>query len=83
MRKAGEVVGQWQGGVPGAARPLSANVQTEQFEALREGCDRPQVSSFDSAKCQFCREAHKAAEGICDFTFSAPKSVSIMASKSG
>ena len=74
-----------QGGVAAELLGLSANVQTEQFEALREG--------RDPATGQFLRQRRadrlpptehtKPRKESGDFTFSAPKSVSIMAPKSG
>ena len=80
------VTGQWQG--RGAEMlGLAGEVQSEQFEALRQGVD-PQSG-------EFLRQRHSAdriaADGstqsrgrnLYDFTISAPKSVSIMAQPGG
>jgi conjugative relaxase-like TrwC/TraI family protein len=80
------VTGQWQG--RGAEMlGLAGEVQSEQFEALRQGID-PQSG-------EFLRQRHsadrRAADGttqsrgrnLYDFTISAPKSVSIMAQLGG
>ncbi len=80
------VTGQWQG--RGAELlGLSGKVQSEQFEALRQG--------HDPRSGEFLRQRHSAdrtaADGstqsrgrnLYDFTISAPKSVSIMAELGG
>jgi len=80
------VTGQWQG--RGAELlGLSGQVQSEQFEALRQG--------HDPESGEFLRQRHSAdrvaADGttqsrgrnLYDFTISAPKSVSIMAKVGG
>jgi conjugative relaxase-like TrwC/TraI family protein len=80
------VIGQWHGR-GSELLGLSGDVRTEQFEALREG--------YDPATGEFLRQRHSAdriaADGstqsrgrnLYDFTFSAPKSVSLMASQLG
>jgi conjugative relaxase-like TrwC/TraI family protein len=80
------VVGQWRGRAA-ELLGLSGDVHTEQFEAVREGCD-PATGAFLRPRQSADR---KAADGsaqshgrnLYDFTFSAPKSVSVMASAVG
>ncbi len=63
---------------------LSGEVRTEQFEALRQGCD-PRTGEFLRQRQSADRTAtdgttQSRGRNLYDFTFSAPKSVSIMAS---
>jgi conjugative relaxase-like TrwC/TraI family protein len=80
------VAGRWQG--RGAELlGLSGEVRTEQFEALREGCN-PATGQFLRQRQSATRTAADGStqshgRNLYDFTFSAPKSVSIMASKAG
>lgn len=80
------VVGQWQG--RGAELlGLSGEVRTEEFEALREGCD-PATGQFLRQRQSADRTAadgstQSRGRNLYDFTFSAPKSVSSWPQKSG
>jgi conjugative relaxase-like TrwC/TraI family protein len=77
------VLGRWQG--RGAELlGLSGEVRTEQFEALRQGCN-PRTGEFLRQRQSADRTAtdgttQSRGRNLYDFTFSAPKSVSIMAS---
>jgi conjugative relaxase-like TrwC/TraI family protein len=77
------VVGQWRG--RGAELlGLSGGVKTEEFEAVRQGLD-PKTNEFLRLRLSADRlaaDGTKLAQGrsLYDFTFSAPKSVSVMAS---
>src|SRR5882762_4145435 len=77
------VVGRWQG--RGAELlGLSGDVQTEQFEALRQGSD-PTTGEFLRQRKSADRAANDGTtqsrgRNLYDFTISAPKSISIMAS---
>ena len=77
------VVGRWQG--RGAELlGLSRDVKTEQFEALRQGCD-PNTGEFLRQRQSADRMAtdgttQSRGRNLYDFVISAPKSVSIMAS---
>jgi conjugative relaxase-like TrwC/TraI family protein len=77
------VFGRWQG--RGAELlGLAGDVQTEQFEALRQGSD-PRTGEFLRQRQSADRTAtdgttQSRGRNLYDFTFSAPKSVSIMAS---
>ncbi|MGA9980695.1 MAG: MobF family relaxase [Candidatus Sulfotelmatobacter sp.] len=76
------VTGQWQG--RGAEMlGLAGEVQSEQFEALRQGVD-PQSGEFLRQRHSADRTAadgstQSRGRNLYDFTISAPKSVSIMA----
>jgi conjugative relaxase-like TrwC/TraI family protein len=76
------VVGQWQG--RGAELlGLAGEVKSEDFEAVRLGLD-PQTSEFlrlRHSADRLAADGMKLAQGrsLYDFTFSAPKSVSVMA----
>jgi conjugative relaxase-like TrwC/TraI family protein len=80
------VVGQWKG--RGAEMlGLSGSVRREDFEALRQGLD-PQNREFlrqrqGADRVDAGGETRSHARHLYDFTFSAPKSVSIMAILSG
>src|SRR5215472_7225909 len=80
------VVGQWRG--RGAQLlGLSGEVQPEHFEAVREGLD-PFSGEFLRQRRSADRIAadgsiHSHGRNLYDFTFSAPKSVSIVAELSG
>jgi conjugative relaxase-like TrwC/TraI family protein len=80
------VTGQWQG--RGAEMlGLAGEVQSEQFEALRQGVD-PQSGEFLRQRHSADRTAadgttQSRARNLYDFTISAPKSVSIMAQPGG
>lgn len=80
------VSGQWQG--RGAELlGLSGDVQTAQFEAIRQGLD-PQTGEFLRQRQSADRVAadgstQSRGRNLYDFTISAPKSVSIMAELSG
>jgi conjugative relaxase-like TrwC/TraI family protein len=80
------VTGQWQG--RGAKLlGLSGEVQSEQFEALRQGLD-PQSGEFLRQRHSADRTAadgstQSRGRNLYDFTISAPKSVSIMAKLGG
>jgi conjugative relaxase-like TrwC/TraI family protein len=77
------VLGLWRG--RGAQLlGLSGDVRTEQFEALRRGCD-PRTGEFLRQRQSADRTAtdgttQSRGRNLYDFTFSAPKSVSIVAS---
>lgn len=80
------VVGQWRGRAA-ELLGLSGDVRTEQFEAVREGCD-PSTGAFLRPRQSADRKAadgtaHSHGRNLYDFTFSAPKSVSVMASAVG
>jgi conjugative relaxase-like TrwC/TraI family protein len=76
------VIGQWQG--RGAVMlGLSGDVQSDQFEAIRQGID-PQTGEFLRQRQSADRLAadgstQSRGRNLYDFTFSAPKSVSILA----
>jgi conjugative relaxase-like TrwC/TraI family protein len=76
------VVGQWHG--RGAALlGLSGEVRHEEFEALRQGLD-PNTGDFLRQRHSVDRigdngETQSHARSLYDFTFSAPKSVSVLA----
>src|SRR5437773_6849524 len=77
------VVGRWQGR-SAELLGLSGDVKTEQFEALRQGCD-PGSGEFLRQRQSADRTANDGStqsrgRNLYDFTISAPKSVSIMAS---
>ena len=77
------VLGLWRGRGAELLR-LSGDVRTEQFEALRQGCD-PRTGEFLRQRQSADRTAtdgttQSRGRNLYDFTFSAPKSVSIMAS---
>jgi conjugative relaxase-like TrwC/TraI family protein len=80
------VTGQWQG--RGAEMlGLAGEVQSEQFEALRQGLD-PQSGEFLRQRHSADRTAadgrtQSRGRNLYDFTISAPKSVSIMAKLGG
>ena len=80
------VTGQWQG--RGAEMlGLAGEVQSEQFEALRQGLD-PQSGEFLRQRHSADRTAadgstQSRGRNLYDFTISAPKSVSIMAQPGG
>jgi conjugative relaxase-like TrwC/TraI family protein len=80
------VIGQWQG--RGAEMlGLAGEVQSEEFEALRQGLD-PQSGEFLRQRHSADRTAadgttHSHGRNLYDFTISAPKSVSIMAKLGG
>jgi conjugative relaxase-like TrwC/TraI family protein len=80
------VTGQWQG--RGAELlGLAGEVQSEQFEALRQGVD-PQSGEFLRQRHSADRTAadgttQSRGRNLYDFTISAPKSVSIMAQLGG
>ena len=80
------VTGQWQG--RGAEMlGLAGEVQSEQFEALRQGLD-PQSGEFLRQRHSADRTAadgstQSRGRNLYDFTISAPKSVSIMAQLGG
>ena len=80
------VTGQWQG--RGAELlGLAGEVQSEQFEALRQGLD-PQSGEFLRQRHSADRTAadgttQSRGRNLYDFTMSAPKSVSIMAELGG
>jgi conjugative relaxase-like TrwC/TraI family protein len=80
------VTGQWQG--RGAELlGLSGEVQSQQFEALRQGLD-PQSGEFLRQRHSADRTAadgsiQSRGRNLYDFTISAPKSVSIMAELGG
>jgi conjugative relaxase-like TrwC/TraI family protein len=80
------VIGQWQG--RGAELlGLSGDVQTAQFEAIRQGLD-PQTGEFLRQRQSADRVAadgstQSRGRNLYDFTISAPKSVSIMAELGG
>ncbi len=80
------VTGQWQG--RGAEMlGLVGEVQSEQFEALRQGID-PQSGEFLRQRHSADRTAadgstQSRGRNLYDFTISAPKSVSIMAQPGG
>jgi conjugative relaxase-like TrwC/TraI family protein len=80
------VTGQWQG--RGAKLlGLAGEVQSEQFEALRQGLD-PQSGEFLRQRHSADRTAadgstQSRGRNLYDFTISAPKSVSIMAKLGG
>ena len=80
------VRGQWQG--RGAEMlGLAGEVQSEQFEALRQGVD-PQSGEFLRQRHSADRTAadgstQSRGRNLYDFTISAPKSVSIMAQPGG
>jgi conjugative relaxase-like TrwC/TraI family protein len=80
------VTGQWQG--RGAELlGLAGEVQSEQFEALRQGLD-PQSGEFLRQRHSADRTAadgttQSRGRNLYDFTISAPKSVSIMAQPGG
>ena len=80
------VTGQWQG--RGAEMlGLAGEVQSEQFEALRQGVD-PQSGEFLRQRHSADRTAadgstQSRGRNLYDFTISAPKSVSIMAQPGG
>jgi conjugative relaxase-like TrwC/TraI family protein len=80
------VTGQWQGrGVEMLG--LAGEVQSEQFEALRQGVD-PQSGEFLRQRHSADRTAadgstQSRGRNLYDFTISAPKSVSIMAQLGG
>jgi conjugative relaxase-like TrwC/TraI family protein len=80
------VTGQWQG--RGAEMlGLAGEVQSEQFEALRQGVD-PQSGEFLRQRHSADRTAadgttQSRGRNLYDFTISAPKSVSIMAQLGG
>ena len=80
------VTGQWQG--RGAEMlGLAGEVQSEQFEALRQGLD-PQSGEFLRQRHSADRTAadgttQSRGRNLYDFTISAPKSVSIMAELGG
>jgi conjugative relaxase-like TrwC/TraI family protein len=80
------VTGQWQG--RGAEMlGLAGKVQSEQFEALRQGVD-PQTGEFLRQRHSADRTAadgttQSRGRNLYDFTISAPKSVSIMAQPGG
>jgi len=80
------VTGQWQG--RGAEMlGLAGEVQSEQFEALRQGVD-PQSGEFLRQRHSADRTAadgttQSRGRNLYDFTISAPKSVSIMAQMGG
>jgi conjugative relaxase-like TrwC/TraI family protein len=80
------VTGQWQG--RGAEMlGLAGEVQSEQFEALRQGLD-PQSGEFLRQRHSADRTAadgttQSRGRNLYDFTLSAPKSVSIMARLGG
>src|ERR1700686_1556408 len=80
------VTGQWQG--RGAELlGLAGEVQSEQFEALRQGLD-PQSGEFLRQRHSADRTAadgstQSRGRNLYDFTISAPKSVSIMAKLGG
>ncbi|MGA8492909.1 MAG: MobF family relaxase [Terriglobales bacterium] len=80
------VTGQWQG--RGAEMlGLAGEVQSEQFEALRQGVD-PQSGEFLRPRHSADRTAadgttQSRGRNLYDFTISAPKSVSIMAQLGG
>ena len=80
------VTGQWQG--RGAEMlGLAGEVQSEQFEALRQGVD-PQSGAFLRQRHSAERTAadgstQSRGRNLYDFTISAPKSVSIMAQPGG
>jgi conjugative relaxase-like TrwC/TraI family protein len=77
------VLGLWRG--RGAELlGLSGHVRTEEFEALRQGCD-PRTREFLRQRQSADRTAtdgttQSRGRNLYDFTFSAPKSVSILAS---
>jgi len=77
------VLGLWRG--RGAELlGLSGDVRTEQFEALRQGCD-PRTGEFLRQRQSADRTAtdgttQSRGRNLYDFTFSAPKSLSILAS---
>ncbi len=77
------VLGRWQG--RGAELiGLTGDVRTEQFEALRQGYD-PTTGEFlrqRQSADRVCDDGATQSKGrnLYDFTFSAPKSISIMAS---
>src|ERR1700689_4206370 len=77
------VVGQWRG--RGAELlALSGPVKSEEFEAIRQGCD-PHTGEFLRQRQSADRIAtdgttQSRGRNLYDFTFSAPKSVSILAS---
>ena len=80
------VIGQWQG--RGAELlGLSGDVNSEQFEAIRQGVD-PETGEFlrqrqsaDRVAADGTTQSH--GRNLYDFTISAPKSVSIMAQLAG
>ena len=80
------VIGQWQG--RGAELlGLSGEVNSEQFEAIRQGLD-PEIGVFlrqrqsaDRVAADGTTQSH--GRNLYDFTISAPKSVSIMAEVGG
>ena len=80
------VIGQWQG--RGAELlGLSGDVNSEQFEAIRQGVD-PQSGEFlrqrqsaDRVAADGTTQSH--GRNLYDFTISAPKSISIMAQLAG
>ncbi len=80
------IVGQWHG--RGAELlGLSGEVRSKDFEAIRQGLD-PQTEEFLRQRQSADRKAADGAttshgRNLYDFTFSAPKSVSIMASVGG
>jgi conjugative relaxase-like TrwC/TraI family protein len=80
------VTGQWQG--RGAEMlGLAGEVESEQFEALRQGVD-PQSGEFLRQRHSADRTAadgstQSRGRNLYDFTISAPKSVSIMAQPGG
>jgi conjugative relaxase-like TrwC/TraI family protein len=77
------VLGRWQG--RGAELlGLAGDVQTEQFEALRQGCD-PRTGEFLRQRQSADRTGNDGTtqsrgRNLYDFTISAPKSISIMVS---
>ena len=80
------VIGQWQG--RGAELlGLSGDVNSEQFEAVRQGIDPTngdflrQRQSADRVAADGTMQSH--GRNLYDFTFSAPKSVSVMAGVGG
>jgi conjugative relaxase-like TrwC/TraI family protein len=80
------VTGQWQG--RGAEMlGLAGDIQSEQFEALRQGVD-PQSGEFLRQRHSADRTAadgttQSRGRNLYDFTISAPKSVSVMAQLGG
>jgi conjugative relaxase-like TrwC/TraI family protein len=80
------VTGQWQG-LGAEMLGLAGEVESEQFEALRQGVD-PQSGEFLRQRHSADRTAadgttQSRGRNLYDFTISAPKSVSIMAQVGG